>query len=131
MLKWVLLIGILICPMGPLLGQDIDANITTQNRRSSTVADQISDPSERMAFLALFQNPQPKPMLQQAKLFLARFPQSPFLFQAYEMAARASFGLEDYEAGLNYARQSLTLLPENPLLQIGRASCRERVSMFV
>jgi len=121
MLKWVLLIGILICPTGPLLGQDIDANITTQNRRSSTVADQISDPAERMAFLALFQNPQPRPMLEQAKLFLARFPQSPFLFQAYEMAARASFGLEDYEAGLNYARQSLTLLPENPLLLVSVA----------
>jgi tetratricopeptide (TPR) repeat protein len=121
MLKWALLIGILICPVGPLLGQDIDANITTENRRSSTVADQISDPAERLAFLALFQNTQPKQMLEQAKVFLARFPQSAFLFQAYEMAARASFGLEDYDAGLNYAKQSLTLLPENPLLLVSVA----------
>lgn len=121
MLKWALLIGILICPIVPLLGQDVDANITTQNRRSSTVADQISDPAERVAFLALFQNTQPKQMLEQAKLFLARFPQSAFLFQAYEMAARASFGLEDYDAGLNYAKQSLTLLPENPLLLVSVA----------
>ena len=118
MLKWALLIGILICPIVSLLGQDIDTNITTENRRSSTVADQISDPAERLAFLALFQNAQPKQMLEQAKLFLARFPQSAFLFQAYEMAARASFGLEDYDAGLNYAKQSLTLLPENPLLLV-------------
>ena len=51
-------------------------------------------------------------------MFLARFPQSAFLFQVYEMAARASFGLGDYDAGLNYARQSLTLLPENPLLLV-------------
>jgi tetratricopeptide (TPR) repeat protein len=121
MLKWALLIGILICPIVPLLGQDIDANITTQNRRSSTVADQISDPAERAAFLALFQNTQPKQMLEQVKLFLPRFPQSAFLFQAYEMAARASFGLEDYDAGLNYAKQSLTLLPENPLLLVSVA----------
>ena len=121
MLKWALRIGILICPLVLLMGQDIDANITTQNRRSSTVADQISDPAERVAFLALFQNTQPKQMLEQAKLFLARFPQSAFLFQAYEMAARASFGVEDYDAGLNYAKQSLTLLPENPLLLVSVA----------
>jgi tetratricopeptide (TPR) repeat protein len=121
MLKWALRIAILICPLVLLIGQDIDANITTQNRRPSTVADQISDPAERVAFLALFQNTQPKQMLEQAKSFLARFPQSAFLFQAYEMAARASFGLEDYDAGLNYAKQSLTLLPENPLLLVSVA----------
>ena len=118
MLKWALRIGILICPLGLLAGQDIDANITTQNRRPLTVADQISDPTERAAFLALFPQTQPKQSLEQAKLFLARFPQSAFLFQVYEMAARASFGLGDYDAGLNYARQSLTLLPENPLLLV-------------
>jgi len=81
MLKWALRIGILICPLGLLAGQDIDANITIQNRRPLTVADQISDPTERAAFLALFPQTQPKQLLQQAKLFLARFPQSAFLFQ--------------------------------------------------
>jgi|HubBroStandDraft_6_1064221.scaffolds.fasta_scaffold00071_39 predicted CXXCH cytochrome family protein len=121
MLKWALRIGILICPLVPLAGQDIDANITTQNRKPSTVADQISDPAERAAFLAMFQHTEPKQMLEQAKSFLARFPQSAFLFQAYEIAARASFGLEDYDAGLTYARQSLTLLPENPLLLVSVA----------
>src|SRR5579864_1320026 len=121
MRNWVLQIGILICPVVILVGQDIDANITTENRRPITVADQISDPAERAAFQALFQPTKPKQTLEQAKLFLARFPQSAFLFQAYEMAARASFGLEDYDAGLNYARQSLTLLPENPLLLVSVA----------
>jgi tetratricopeptide (TPR) repeat protein len=118
MFRRLLLLVLLLCPLAAFIGQDIDANITTQNRRHSTVADQISDPAERAAFLALFQNTQPTRMLEQAKLFLARFPQSAFLFQAYEMAARASFGLEDYDAGLNYAKQSLTLLPENPLLLV-------------
>src|SRR5579864_1005047 len=121
MRNWVLQIGILICPVVILVGQDIDANITTENRRPITVADQISDQAERVAFGALFQATKPKQRLEQAKLFLARFPQSAFLFQAYEMAARASFGLEDYDAGLNYARQSLTLLPENPLLLVSVA----------
>jgi predicted CXXCH cytochrome family protein len=121
MLKWVLRIGILICPLVPLAGQDIDANITTQNRSPSTVADQISDAGERAAFLALFNQGSPAQMLQQANSFLGRFPQSSFLFQAYDVAARASFRLEDYDAGLNYARASLTLLPENPLLLVSVA----------
>jgi len=121
MSKWALRIAILICPLVLLAGQDIDANITTQNRRPSTIADQISDPAERTAFLALFQETQPKRMLERVKVFLSRFSQSAFLFQAYEMAARASFALEDYDAGLNYAKQSLTLLPENPLLLVSVA----------
>jgi tetratricopeptide (TPR) repeat protein len=123
MLKWVLQIAILICPLVSLPGQDIDASITTENRRPSTVADQISDTAERAAFLGMFEQTepeqtQPKRKLDQAKSFLARFPQSAFLFQAYEIAARASFAQADYDAGLNYARESLILLPENPLLLV-------------
>src|SRR5260370_12673721 len=116
MFRQLLAIAVLSCPLAPLAGQEIDANITTQNRSPSTVADQISDAAERASFLALLKQGSPAQLLQQAKSFLAQFPQSAFLFQAYEVAARASFGLEDYDAGLNYARQSLTLLPENPML---------------
>ncbi len=57
-------------------------------------------------------------MLARAETFLSRFPQSSFLAQAYEVAARASFDLQKYESGLDYARQSLALLPENPLLLV-------------
>jgi predicted CXXCH cytochrome family protein len=118
MLKWVLRIAILVCPLVPLAGQDIDANITIRNRRPATIADQITDTAERAAFVALFQQTQPQQTLEQAKLFLARFSQSAFLFQIYEMAARASFAQQDYDGGLKYARESLTLLPENPLLLV-------------
>lgn len=121
MLKWTLVVAMLSCLLVPLAGQDIDANVTTQNRNPSTVADQISDVAERVAFLALFKQGSPAQMLQQAESFLARFPQSALLFQAYEVAARASFELDDYDAGLNYARESLTLLPENPLLLVSVA----------
>jgi predicted CXXCH cytochrome family protein len=121
MFRRLLVIAALFSPLAPLAGQVIDANITTQNRSSSTVADQISDAAERAAFLALFKHGSPAQMLQQAKSFLAKFPQSAFLFQADEVAARASFGLEEYDAGLNYARESLTLLPENPLLLVSVA----------
>lgn len=121
MFRQLLVIVVLFCPLTPLVGQEIDANITTQNRSLSTVADQIPDAAERASFLLLFKQSPPAQRLQQAKSFLAQFPQSAFLFQAYEVAARASFGLEDYDAGLNYARESLALLPENPLLLVSVA----------
>jgi tetratricopeptide (TPR) repeat protein len=121
MFRRLLVIAALFSPLAPLAGQVIDANITKQNRSSSTVADQISDAAERAAFLTLFKQGSPAQMLQQAKSFLAQFPQSAFLFQAYEVAARANFGLEEYDTGLNYARESLTLLPENPLLLVSVA----------
>jgi predicted CXXCH cytochrome family protein len=126
MFKRLLRIGILFCPLVPLASQDIDANITLANRSPSTVADQIYDASERAAFLALFPQKQPEQMLEKAKSFLARFPQSAFLFQAYEVAARASFDLQDYDSGLNYAEKSLALLPENPLLLVSTADVEAR-----
>jgi predicted CXXCH cytochrome family protein len=121
MLWRLLAIATLLGPLVPLAGQDIDANITTQNRRPSAIADQISDASERAAFLILFQATQPEQRLDHAKSFLTRFPQSAFLFLAYEVAARASFDLQDYDSGLDYAAKSLTLLPENPLLLVSTA----------
>jgi tetratricopeptide (TPR) repeat protein len=126
MLKWVLRIGILVCPLTPLAAQDIDANITTLNRKPSTVADQISDAAERASFLALFKQGSPAERLQQATSFLARFPKSAFLFQAYDVAARASFDLQDYDLGVRFARESLALLPENPLLLVSTADVEAR-----
>ncbi|MFZ0758672.1 MAG: hypothetical protein WAM69_01875 [Candidatus Sulfotelmatobacter sp.] len=45
MLRRALRVGILICPLVLLAGQGIDANITAQSRRSSTVADQLPEPA--------------------------------------------------------------------------------------
>jgi predicted CXXCH cytochrome family protein len=121
MLKWVPRIGILICTLMPAAAQDIDANITIQSRKPLSVADQISDSAERAGFLALFHQTKPEQMLEQAKSFLTRFPQSAFLFEAYDVAARASFDLQDYDSGLHFAKDSLALLPENPLLLVATA----------
>jgi predicted CXXCH cytochrome family protein len=65
-------------------------------------------------------------MRARAQAFLARFPQSAFLAQAYEVAARASFDLENYQPGLTYAENSLALLPENPLLLVAVADVEAR-----
>ena len=97
-----------------------------QNRTPATIADQITDPAEHDAFLDLFNPFPPEEMLKRAKHFLETFPQSSFLAQAYEVAARASFDLQDYELGLSYAEDSLLLLPENSLLLVAVADVEAR-----
>src|ERR1700693_4254048 len=114
--KRIWLIATLLCPLIPLVGQDIDANPSIQKRSLSTIADQISDGSARAAFVELFVQAPPAQMRPRAEAFLVRFPQSAFLAQAYEVAARASFDLESYQPGLNYVEKSLAPLPENPPL---------------
>lgn len=118
MRKALSLAGLLLSLATSFAGQDIDSNPLVQRKSVSTIADQITDPAERSAFLDLFRPASPAEMLTRAEGFLSRFPQSAFLAQAYEVAARASFDLQKYESGLNYARQSLALLPENPLLLV-------------
>jgi predicted CXXCH cytochrome family protein len=124
--KRLWLIAILFSPLIPLAGQDIDANPSTQRRSLATIADQISDESEHTAFLELFQQAPPAQMRARAETFLARFPRSAFLAQAYEVAARASFDLGSYKPGLSYAEKSLALLPENPLLLVAVADVEAR-----
>jgi hypothetical protein len=120
------ILGLLAWSLRLVEAQDIDANPTPQSRTPSTVADQITDPKEHDGFLALFKPAPPEQMLQRAKYFLETFPQSSFLAQAYEVAARACFDLQDYPAGLSYAESSLLLLPENSLLLVAVADIEAR-----
>ena len=122
----VVILGLLTCSPRFADAQDIDANPTPQSRAPSTIADQITDPGEHEAFLALFKLASPEQMLQHAKYFLETFPQSSFLAQAYDVAARASFDLQNYVVGLRYAEDSLRLLPENSLLLVAVADVEAR-----
>lgn len=117
------LVGILALVVAAVVtrAQDIDTVVSPRNRSPATIADQINDPAERAAFLALYQHHDPAEMLADAQAFLERFPQSAFLAQAYEVAARSSFDSGHYREGLDYARQSLAFLPENPLLLVAVA----------
>jgi hypothetical protein len=118
--------GMLLNVAAPVAAQDIDTVVTATNRNPSTVADQIGDPAERAAFLRLYQHRDAAEMLQTAKLFLQDFPQSAFLAQAYEVAADSSFDQHEYAAGLDFAKQSLTFLPENPQLLVAVADVQAR-----
>jgi hypothetical protein len=119
-------LGILFFTTISAPAQDIDATPSIENRSPATVADQILDPAERREFLILFQPAGPAEMLKRAQTFLNDYPQSAFLFQAYDLAARSSFDLEDYKNGLEYAKKSLALLPENPLLLTAMADVEAR-----
>jgi tetratricopeptide (TPR) repeat protein len=109
-----------------LIAQDIDSVPSMQKRNVVSIADQITDPAERAAFLELFSQAPAANMRSRAEAFFARFPQSAFLAQAYEVAARGCFDLGEYERGLGYAQQSLALLPENPLLLVPVADVEAR-----
>ena len=122
----LIILGLLACSLGFVKAQDIDANLTGQRRTPSTIADQIMDLAERDAFLDLFKQSTPELMLRHANFFLDAFPQSAFLAQAYEVAARACFDLQDYQSGLSYAGKSLALLPENSLLLVSVADIEAR-----
>lgn len=107
--------------------QTLDSAITTATRSPISITDQIQDPAERAAFEELLKTTDPTQTLVQAKSFLNRFPRSAFLAPVAERAARASFDLGQFKSGLGYARFSLKLLPENPLLLVPVADVEARL----
>jgi len=119
-------LAFLLFSLVSLIAQDIDSVPALQKRNPANLADQISDPIERSAFLQLFERTSPAEMQARAEAFIQRFPRSSFLAQAYEATARACFEMEDYDRGLTRAKESLALLPENPLLLVPVADVEAR-----
>jgi len=85
---------------------------------SVTLLDEIDDPGERKAYVALFRKQNAQDRRRSAVDFLQQYPQSWFLLQAYEIAAKASIDLGDNKSAIQFGRESLKLLPENPLLLV-------------
>ncbi|MCI0420053.1 MAG: tetratricopeptide repeat protein [Acidobacteria bacterium] len=108
--------------------QEFDTVISSRNRRAYTVLDQVEDLAERQALLALFDQRETKEKARLAEKFLAMFPRSWLLAQVYEMAAKAFIDLGDFERAVNHGRQSLKLLPENPLLLVPLANVQVQQS---
>ena len=86
--------------------------------KSLTILDEINDAGERKAYLALFQKQSAEARRRTALEFLEHYPQSAFLSQAYEVAAKASINLGDTRSAVEFGRLSLQILPENPLLLV-------------
>lgn len=110
----------------PLAGQEIDSVLTDKDRGIPSIAMEIHDPGERTAFLALYKTKDPSTIQALSRAFLQKYPRSAFLGTVYELAARSSLDLGDLEAGLNFARKSLVMWPENPLLLVAVADVEAR-----
>ena len=115
------------------LPQEIDTVIFAERQKPFTILDQIENPKEREAFLTLsvveelsargvYKKRDARKRRDLAESFLASYPQSWLLAQVYEIAAKASMDLEDYPRALQYGRESVRLLPENPLLLVPLAN---------
>src|SRR5215471_11178140 len=98
---------------GHSLAQDFDAVLPSHNRKPVDIADQIEDSQERKAFISLYNKMPSRRRASQAEAFLSAYPQSWFLAQVYEIAAKSYIDLEDYGRALQYGEASLELLPEN------------------
>ena len=110
--------------------QEFDTVISSHNRQAYTVADQIEDPQERRALTALFAPSLAAEKARLAEEFLTSFPRSWFLPQALEIAAKAFIDLSGYSQALRYGRESLDLLPENPLLLVPLANVQIQQSQL-
>jgi predicted CXXCH cytochrome family protein len=113
--------GMLFCASQRLVAQNIDSVVTSGSRAPISIADEIQDPTERSAFIAILETIDPGKLLALSRSFLVAYPQSAFLAPAAEAAARSSFDLGELKSGLDYAHLSLSLMPENPLLLVAVA----------
>lgn len=84
--------------------------------RSITIFDEIADPRERRAFREVWNTPEPRTQRDLAVRFVEQYPRSVLLREAYEFAARGSVAMGDLAEGLDWAKRSLRLMPENPFL---------------
>ena len=104
--------------------QEFDTGYHPGPRKPFTILDQIEDPAERGAFTKLYRETKPVERRRQSEDFLRRHPQSWLLAHVLDAAAKACIDLNDSSAAFDYARRSLRLLPENPLLLVPLASAQ-------
>ena len=102
--------------------QEFDTVISSRNRKAYTILDQVEDPAERRDLMALLEQREAKERANLAERFLGTFSRSWLLAQVYEIAAKAFIDLGDFDRAVHYGRESLKLLPENPLLMVPLAN---------
>jgi predicted CXXCH cytochrome family protein len=113
----VLLLTALLMVCG-VRAQDIDNVVSPNGRKPLTFLNEIENESERAAFLRLYSERKPARRRMLAEAFITTYPQSWLLAPVYEIAAKSSIDLDEFSDALRFARESLRLLPENPLLLV-------------
>lgn len=129
-LEWAIVVALLAVMLRfPFCGtaQELDAVVTKQSRSPTRIADEIADPAERKAYLEFFKKHSPAETAALAEVFLAKYPTSWELSQIYAIAARALINLNRYSEALDYARRSLALYPEDPLLLVPIANVQAQM----
>jgi tetratricopeptide (TPR) repeat protein len=128
-MKTVLLVAVLFA--GRLLcAQDVDTIVLKNDDKKFTIVSQIQDPAEAAAFLAAINAKEPAQRHELAKAFLAKYPQSWLLPQAYDVSARSAIDLDKFDDALEDGRFSLRLLPENPSLLVLMANVEAQKNLF-
>jgi predicted CXXCH cytochrome family protein len=118
---------VLVCvPPSKSPAQELDTAIVSGPPAQSSILDQIDRPEERRAFKSLYKKNDPARRLKAAQAFLTEYPDSWLLAEVYELAAKASIDLGDLANAIAYAKESLRLLPENPLLLVPLADAQLR-----
>src|SRR5215218_5782063 len=126
-LKWLL--SLLLLAGSLVVAQGIDGTLTSRAPASQlTLFDQIDDVQERALFRQAWDAPDPQTQKHVVLRFVDQYPRSIVLREAYELAARACIALGDDAAGLDWARRSLRLMPENPflLVMIAEVAARQK-----
>ncbi len=109
----------LLLAVSLLSAQEINIAIGLGGRPARvTIFDEIEDPRERAEFRQVWDAAEPRTQLGLATQFIEQYPRSILLREAYELAARASVGSGERAAGLEWAKRSLRLMPENPFLLV-------------
>jgi predicted CXXCH cytochrome family protein len=128
--KAILCTVVFLNALGIAPAQQLDSVAAPGEWKANTVADEITDAAERKAYLALYKARSPAEKGRRAEAFVAQYPQSWALPQAYEIAARALMDSGKYSAGLRYARASLRIYPENFLLLVVVANVEDQVGKW-
>lgn len=99
-----------------LFPQDLDVVLYAGDRSSRTMIDGIDDPIEQEAFERLRSTEDQVEKRVLAEAFLEEYPRSWLTPFVLAMAAKAAVAQNDLEAGLEYGKRSLRILPENGTL---------------
>ena len=128
----MLLLLILISILGAIdvSAQDIDNVVSSNGRKPFTFLDQIDKEDERAAFLRLYHERDPGRRRSLAEAFLKNYPQSWLLSPVYEIAAKVAIDLDDFPGALRFGKQSLRLMPENPVLLVPLANVQVQQQAF-
>jgi predicted CXXCH cytochrome family protein len=124
----LILISVLLVP--GVRAQDIDNVVSPNGRKPFTFLDEIDSDGERAAFLRLYHERDTARRRSLADAFLRNYDQSWLLAPVYEIAAKTAIDLDDFPAALRFARESLRLLPENPLLLVPVANVQVQQNLF-